>query len=137
MRVPPALVPKELKDLKFGGGYLCTFPEMLGIDSNGNVAPCDGLLDNKDFNLGNILSNDLENILNNEKISNLLSINYNNLRGVCSICKYVEKCQGGCRVSSLNNYGNFLCPDSLCQAFYSSDVFPIESIDKSKVYNPI
>lgn len=132
--VPPALVPKSIKKLKFGKGYLCTFPEMLGIDSNGIVAPCDGLLDDKKFNIGNILKNDINEILNNKKFLEISNINYNELVGVCSICKYIRDCQGGCRVSSYNNYGNFYCPDSLCQAFYDANIFPDASIDRSKVY---
>lgn len=135
--VPPALIPDKIRDKKFGKGYLCTFPEMLGIDSNGKVAPCDGLLDNEEFELGNLTSEKISDVIDNKIIKQLENIDYNDLVGVCSICKFSKICQGGCRVSSYNKYGNFLCPDSICQEMYEEGYFPESSIDKEKEYKEI
>lgn len=135
--VPPALIPKELKNRKFGHGYVCTFPEMLGIDANQNVAPCDGLLDNQNFLLGNIKEKNINNITDNEIMKELENIEWGDLTGVCSICKYTNTCQGGCRVSSFNKFGNFICPDSICQEMYEEGLFPYDSIDITKEYKPL
>ncbi len=135
--VPPALIPEELRNTKFGNGYLCTFPEMLGIDTDGKVAPCDGLLENKKFELGNLCEENIANVVNSSIIQELENIKYTDLVGVCSICKYSKICQGGCRVSSYNKYGNFLCPDSICQEMYEEGYFPSSSIDKNKKYKKI
>ena len=135
--VPPGLIPKEIKDRKFGHGYVCTFPEMLGIDTDGKVAPCDGLLDNKEFILGNLKENKLSEITNNDIIEQLEENDYNKLTGVCSICKYSNICQGGCRVSSYNKFGNFICPDSICQEMYEEGLFPYDSIDIKKEYKTL
>lgn len=135
--VPPALIPEELRNTRFGNGYLCTFPEMLGIDVDGKVAPCDGLLENKKFELGNLLNEDILKVLDNRIVKKIENIQYNNLLGICSICKFSNICQGGCRVSSYNKYNNFLCPDSICQEMYEAGYFPISSIDKNKKYKEL
>ena len=135
--VPPALIPSQLKNRKFGHGYVCTFPEMLGIDANQNVAPCDGLLDNKQYLLGNLKQKNIKDITENKIIEDLEKIDFNELTGVCSICKYTNICQGGCRVSSFNKFGNFICPDSICQEMYEEGLFPYDSIDVTKEYKPL
>lgn len=124
--VPPALIPKLLKEIEYGSGYVCTFPSMLGIDANGDVAPCDGLFSYRNFILGNIRKNSLENLWNHPLMKKLKGIERNGLKGVCKKCKYLSFCMGGCRARAFIEYGNFEAPNPLCQSFYNKHLFSIK-----------
>ena len=120
--VPPALIPQPLKEIEYGSGYVCTFPSMLGIDANGDVAPCDGLFSYKNFILGNIRNHSLKELWNYPLMKKLRRINPNSLRGVCKKCKYLSFCMGGCRARAFIEYGNFEAPNPLCQSFYENNL---------------
>jgi len=72
--VPPALIPNPLQEVEYGCGYVCTFPSMIGVDANGNVAPCDGLLSYENFILGNIKKDSLERLWNHQIMKKLRKI---------------------------------------------------------------
>jgi len=135
--VPPGLIPDSVRNLKFGEGYLCSFPEMLGFDCNGNVAICDGFLENKEFVLGNLKNNDIQSILINKKVVEIESVTINELEGICSVCKFLVKCQGGCRVAAYNRFKSLKAPDPLCKDFFDKGLFNKENIIKSKKYRDI
>jgi len=124
--VPPVLIPQSLKEIEYGSGYVCTFPSMLGIDANGDVAPCDGLFSFRNFILGNIRKDSLENLWNHPLMKKLRSIEKNNLKGVCRKCKYLSFCMGGCRARAFIEYGNFKAPNPLCQSFYNKNLLSIK-----------
>jgi len=120
--VPPAIMPKAVRNTEFGCGYLCTFPSILGIDANGNVAPCDGLLDHKEFILGNIRNNSLENLWNSSIMKDLRNIKAEEIEGCCKSCKHLDFCAGGCRARAYIEYGNFRAANPLCQSFYENNL---------------
>lgn len=122
--IPPALIPEPLKEVEYGCGYVCAFPGMLGIDANGNVAPCDGLFEYKNFTLGNIRNQPLRKLWNHSLMKRLRKINPKNLTGVCKKCKHLTFCMGGCRARAFIEYGNFKAPHPLCQSFYEEKYFP-------------
>jgi radical SAM protein with 4Fe4S-binding SPASM domain len=126
--IPPAMIPQPLKEVEYGCGYVCSFPSLLGINANGDVAPCDGLLNFKQFILGNIRKKSLKNIWNHSLMKKLRGIKKNDLRGVCKKCKHLSFCMGGCRARAFIEYGNFQAPNPLCQSFYDKNLFPMKNI---------
>jgi radical SAM protein with 4Fe4S-binding SPASM domain len=121
--IPPGLIPKPLKEIEYGCGYVCSFPSMLGIDANGDVAPCDGLFSFKNFILGNVRKDSLKKIWNHPLMKKLREIKPSNLKGICKQCEYLEFCMGGCRARAFIEYGNFNAPNPLCQSFYDNNLF--------------
>lgn len=128
--VPPAIIPSSLKELEYGCGYICTFPSYLGINANGDVAPCDGLLTYKEFILGNVREDSLEEIWNYPLMKKLRKIKPSEIRGVCQKCKYLSFCMGGCRARAYLEYGDFRAPYPLCQSFYENNLFSIDNFRK-------
>lgn len=126
--VPPAIIPQPLTELEYGGGYVCSFPSLLGIGANGEVAPCDGLLSCKELILGNVREKSLNEIWNHPLMKKLRKIKPEDIEGVCRKCKYLSFCMGGCRARAYLEYGNFEAPNPLCQFFYCRNVFPSENL---------
>lgn len=126
--LPPALIPKPLREIEYGCGYVCTFPSMLGISANGDVAPCDGLLSYKKFILGNIRKHSLKELWDHPLMKKLRKINPGDLNGVCKKCEHLSFCMGGCRARAYIEYGDFNAPNPLCQSFYENNL--IEEINK-------
>lgn len=122
--IPPAIIPQSLKEIEYGCGYVCSFPSLLGIGANGDVAPCDGLLNFKSFILGNIRKNSLKDMWNHSIMKKLRNIEKTDLGGVCKKCKHLDFCMGGCRARAFIEYGNFKAPSPLCQSFYDKNLFP-------------
>lgn len=131
--LPPALVPKSLGNVEYGCGYVCSFPSLLGIHANGDVAPCDGLLSYKQFILGNVRRSSLKKIWNHPIMKKLRKIEPGDMEGVCKKCKYLSWCMGGCRAKAFIETGSFLGPNPLCQSYYASGVFPKESFRQKLV----
>ena len=54
--LPPVCIPKDLREKGLHKTFVvcCSFPNMMGISADGNVAPCDGFLGWKDYIAGNI-----------------------------------------------------------------------------------
>lgn len=121
--VPPAIIPQSLSELEYGGGYVCSFPSLLGINANGDVAPCDGLLDCKELILGNIREKSLNEIWNHPLMKKLREIKPEEIKGVCQKCKYLSFCMGGCRARAYLEYGNFKAPNPLCQSFCNKNLW--------------
>jgi radical SAM protein with 4Fe4S-binding SPASM domain len=126
--VPPAIIPLPLSELDYGGGYVCSFPSLLGINANGDVAPCDGLLKYKELILGNLRKKSLSEIWNHPIMKRLREIKPEEIEGVCQKCKYLSFCMGGCRARAYLEYENFKAPNPLCQFFYCKNVFPSENL---------
>ncbi|ACM60018.1 radical SAM protein with 4Fe4S-binding SPASM domain [Caldicellulosiruptor bescii] len=126
--LPPGLIPKVLSTRKYGKGYYCTFPNIIGIDSNGNIAPCDGLLNINELIIGNIRKKTIEECWYSFVMEEIRNINVNQLKGVCSMCKFLSTCRGGCRAYAYIKTGSFYASDPLCQEIYEAGLFPKESL---------
>ena len=127
---PPAIVPQQLKDTKYGKGYVCEFPYSIAINSNGDCALCDGLLNLEHFRNSNTRNNldFCETLFNEGYTQNWLSTSPKVLNGVCSCCVFVDMCCGGCRVDSYLNTGEFYSSDPLCQRYFDAGIFPKDYI---------
>lgn len=117
-------IPESLRKTKYGRGFVCTFPNILGINANGGVFPCDGLIGRQEFLLGNIRENSLRNTWNHPLMKKLRAVKPSDLKGVCKECRFSKFCVGGCRAHAFFEYGDFYAPDPLCQKFYQSGLFP-------------
>jgi len=131
--LPPALVPSWAQNKRFGFGYVCTFPDMLAIDDHGRVAPCDTLLSDMNWQLGNIKTHPLDEILTSEcskQWRDLREDPVRNLGGVCKQCKFLQLCCGGCRALSYRKNGGWNLPDIWCEEAFDSGIFPESSLCK-------
>jgi radical SAM protein with 4Fe4S-binding SPASM domain len=127
--LPPPLIPKKLRAKLWDKFCFCSFPYTLGIDANGDVAPCDGFFSFPEVNLGNVYKTDLKDIWEKSPIlKELMQIKPSDLKGVCSKCKYVEYCNGGCRAAAYQRYKDFRMSDPLCQDIYDAGLFPKECL---------
>ena len=105
--------------------FLCTFPYILGVNANGDVAPCDGLLHVNDMVIGTLKKMPLEDIWEkSELLTHIRSITPVQLKGICKKCTAKDFCAGGCRAASFLTYGDFTGPDPLCQKAYDEGLFP-------------
>lgn len=87
--------------------------EFITITAKGDVVPCLYL---KDYNLGSILTNDLEQLYSNSKANYFLEpYKYQkNMNGYCSQCPSFNICGGGCKVVSYALKSTIFETDPLC-----------------------
>lgn len=124
--IPSALIPKKWREKGLHRTFApCSFPYYIAINSNGDVAPCDGLFNYPEMIIGNVRKNSLWEIWQNSKLlKELRRINPSDLKGVCKKCIYREYCAGGCRAAAYINYRDFRMPDPVCQTIYEAGLFP-------------
>lgn len=129
--LPPALLPRKWKKRKVYLNFApCSFPYYLGINANGDVAPCDGLFNHKEMVIGNIRETSLNELWRRSKLmKELRKINPSDLKGVCGNCIYRNYCAGGCRAYAYIKYKDFTMPDPVCQVAYEAGVFPKECLE--------
>ena len=84
---------------------------LISIAPNGDIYPCAALTNNK-YKIGNILTDDLEKVWNENEILRKLRGIKNNVRGKCNNCPKLDVCRAGCRGIA----------DSLSGRQYSSDL---------------
>lgn len=137
--IPVALVPPEVVQ-KQGAErfFMCSFPNIIGIEADGRVALCDGFFGQDRYILGNTRDKSIKEIWDSEIYQKVRSLKPADLCGACSVCKWSEQCGGGCRASASAQYeGDLTAPDPVCQLFYDAGLFPERNIDTSRVYKPI
>ena len=124
--LPPALVPESMRKQNIHKKFACcSFPYILGIEANGDVAPCDGFFVFPEMIVGNIYEESLASIWENSPVlRDIRSITHQDLKGVCAKCKFAEYCGGGCRASAYNKYHDLTMPDPACQQYYDEGIFP-------------
>lgn len=131
LMLPPALVPTRAQKEAFGFGYLCTFPDMIAIDAQGTVAPCDSLLSDTKWQLGDLRIHSLKKILASEQAAQWRNLSENpagKLEGICRYCKFLHLCCGGCRALSYFKHGHWNAPDIWCEEAFDSGIFPETSL---------
>jgi radical SAM protein with 4Fe4S-binding SPASM domain len=132
--LPPAIVPAWARNTSFGLGYICTFPDMIAIDQEGNIAPCDAFLADKKWHMGNLRYNLLEEILSSGQATEWKNLRENPvgyLKGVCRQCEFLNLCCGGCRALSYMKYNHWGSPDIWCEEAFECGIFPEESLIKN------
>lgn len=125
--LPPALVPVWAREQQFGSGYVCTFPDMVAIDSQGRVAPCDKLLNSKSQLLGDLSVSSLKALYMSDSAAwwrDLSKEPTKNLKGLCRRCCFLNLCCGGCRTLSYVKHGHWNAPDIWCEEAYRCGLFP-------------
>lgn len=102
---------------KYVGQPLCVAGyEIAEIDPEGDVYPCNMVLGNREYCMGNILNDSFRDIWHSSKFDFLRNRNPDLIiEDKCKKCGYVEYCKGGCPfenqlVNNDINYGSTLCP---------------------------
>lgn len=129
--IPPALVPKDLREKGVHKKFevCCAFPNILGVEANGNTAPCDGFFTFPEFIGGNIREHSLKYIWENSDVfKRLRSLDVTDIKGVCSKCKFLNTCAGSCRASAYSSYRDIHAPFPTCQKLYEDNLFPKECL---------
>ena len=129
-KLPPALVPAFMRAKGIHKKFACcSFPYILGLEANGDVAPCDGFFVFPEMVVGNIYTSSIKDIWENSPLlREIRSISYQDLKGVCSKCRFAEYCGGGCRAAAYNKYKDLTMPDPACQQYYEEGIFPKECL---------
>lgn len=103
---------KNITDTIFNKKSTCgCCKDLIGIKPNGEVLACGAFLGNhyeNNFKIGSVL----DNKLNMELISSLLSIKIENI--ACNNCNFKHRCDNDCLVCNLDCTGNFNIPDYAC-----------------------
>jgi radical SAM protein with 4Fe4S-binding SPASM domain len=116
---------EELRDMRCR--YVCGNARYtIDVDWNGDVYPCH-LLREKEFILGNILIESLDEILDRGRKSPTRLKAYEIPK--CSKCPFVSMCAGGCRASGYYLKGTFAAEDEFCEILY---LFEIDKLFLSK-----
>lgn len=89
---------------------------LISIGADGSVYPCHMLHESR-FKLGNILTENLKDIIFSKK-NPFLDLSVDKLEG-CKKCKYKYFCGGNCRARSLLEQNDLYGKDSLCEVSYS------------------
>lgn len=133
--IPPALVPTDLRDINLHKQFelCCAFPNIVGIEANGNIAPCDGFFTFPEYIAGNIRENNLKNIWNNSPVfKKLENLDLTDLKGVCSKCIFLKTCAGSCRASSYSYYDDITAPFPTCQKLFEDGLFPEDCLSNRR-----
>lgn len=81
------------------------------LSPSGEILPCP-IGDFREFESGNILKNDINEVWENAAVFNY----FRNIEEIeaCSQCDYGKECGGGCRCAALGYYGDIKSPDPFC-----------------------
>lgn len=90
--------------------------EVISIDANGDVYPCDSFAGNDDMLMGNIVSDGLEKIYSSKKNRDFYEI-ANTIPKGCDACSYLEYCFGGCLYHRYLKSGNLRGKTYYCYAY--------------------
>jgi len=87
------------------GEFVCA------LSPEGNILPCP-IGNFKEFEVGNILTDDITNLWKNAKHFDYFR-DVENI-DVCNQCDYGKECVGGCRCAAVGYYGDIKAPDPFC-----------------------
>jgi len=108
-----------------GGGkkYRCPAgTEKITVMPDGKVYPCYLLSEFKDYCLGNIFENSLQEMISSVKLNIFKKFSAN----ICNnkICRLKEICNGGCLAHCIIHYGNFAKAEPRCEKEISNLINP-------------
>ena len=89
---------------------------LISIAPNGDIYPC-AALTNEKYKIGNMITDDLEMLWNNNIILKNLRGIKNNIKGKCKRCPRLDVCRGGCRGISDSLTGKQYFSDINCKLF--------------------
>lgn len=108
-----------LTGLLGGKPTLCKFAgtcsNFLTIDCNGDIYPCDNFVGYGELKFGNILDDNLHNILESGKYKDF-SANTKTIKPECLNCEWYQICHGGCPYYSYMRGQNFSRENYFCEA---------------------
>lgn len=90
--------------------------DVISIDSDGDVYPCDSFTGNEDMRMGNIASDGLEKIYSSKKNRDFYEV-ANTIPKGCDSCLYLEYCFGGCLYHRYFKSGNLSAKTYYCMAY--------------------
>lgn len=106
------------------------FKDNICVSAEGNVYPCfqmQGILDSRKISLGNVFSDGLQNILQNDsklfKFKNHTRAEKLSYNSKCKQCEFSNLCATGCPGLSLLHHGNMLEPNDYVCEFYESKMY--------------
>lgn len=107
-----------LKGILGGKPSLCKFAgtcsNFITIDCNGDIYPCDNFVGYSDLKFGNILSNDLQVVIESDKHKYFVE-KINAIKLECSNCEWYQICRGGCPYYSYMSGQNFSNWNYFCE----------------------
>lgn len=89
------------------------------VNWNGDVYPCH-LLREKEFILGNFLTDSVEDIIKRGENSKTRVKSHQIPK--CSKCPFVSTCAGGCRASAFYTQGTLAAEDEFCEILYKFEI---------------
>ncbi len=90
--------------------------EVVSVDTDGYVYPCDSFAGIEDMRIGNIAEDGLEKILKSEKAKNFYEV-ANTIPKECESCGYLKYCFGGCVYHRYYNSKNPEEKTYYCEAY--------------------
>lgn len=129
IRIFTNLISGELANIKdFSRSYMClkspcgAGTNMIGIDVSGGVYPCEEMIVNPIFKIGNIFDGEINEMLANSPICKTLAERSFSTISRCLGCEWKNFCHSGCPMKSYDRYKNFSSPSDMCQ--YYKIIFP-------------
>ena len=108
-----------LTGLLGGEPNLCKFAGTCGnfitIDCNGDIYPCDNFIGYRKLKFGNILNDDLQTIIENDKYKDFVK-RINTIKPECSKCEWYQICRDGCPYYRYMFRQNFSDENYFCEA---------------------
>jgi uncharacterized protein len=90
--------------------------EVISIDTDGDVYPCDSFAGHAEMRMGNIVTDGLEKIYSSKKSRDFYEI-ANSVPKDCESCAFLEYCYGGCLYHRYFRSGNLREKSYYCEAY--------------------
>ncbi len=123
MAILPNLISGELGSLQSKArNYMCMRTacgagnNMLGIDVNGDIYPCEEMIGNSTFKIGNLQSDTLLDVLKSTRNLQILKRHVNDIEK-CQSCPWRQYCHGGCLQKSYAYFGEMNRESEYCDYF--------------------
>ncbi|TRZ95964.1 radical SAM protein [bacterium] len=130
----PRIKPRILLDIPFAFKKIsvirnnrcaCGLLGMIGVLSDGTISLCGIGTTIDELNMGNIKSNKLKDVWENNPIVNFIRENIpSKLEGVCGRCIFKKLCLGKCRAAAYHDSRSLTAPFFMCQEAYEDGLFP-------------